>query len=60
MFYFGVTMLHMLLTLNFEFNIWSIEFYVDEFKPASVDKTKQGLLRKTKENMASVEFHNNQ
>lgn len=31
-----------------------------EFKPASVDKTKTGLLRKTKENRVSVEFHNNQ
>ncbi|KAF7808787.1 ell-associated factor Eaf [Senna tora] len=31
-----------------------------EFKPASVDKTKPGLLRKTKENRASVEFQNNQ
>lgn len=33
---------------------------VDEFKPASVDKTKPGLLRKTKENRVSVEFQNNQ
>lgn len=31
-----------------------------EFKPASVDKTKPGLLRKTKENRVSVEFQNNQ
>ena len=33
---------------------------VDEFKPASVDKSKPGLLRKTKENRAYVEFQNNQ
>ncbi|KAI4313821.1 hypothetical protein L6164_026771 [Bauhinia variegata] len=31
-----------------------------EFKPASVDKTKPGSLRKTKENRVSVEFQNNQ
>ncbi|XP_027342084.1 ELL-associated factor 2 [Abrus precatorius] len=31
-----------------------------EFKPASVDKSKPGLLRKTKENRVSVEFQNNQ
>ncbi|TKY50942.1 Ell-associated factor Eaf [Spatholobus suberectus] len=31
-----------------------------EFKPASVDKTKPGMLRKTKENRVSVEFQNNQ
>ncbi|CAJ1977425.1 unnamed protein product [Sphenostylis stenocarpa] len=31
-----------------------------EFKPASVDKSKAGLLRKTKENRVSVEFQNNQ
>ncbi|PNX81442.1 ell-associated factor eaf [Trifolium pratense] len=31
-----------------------------EFKPASIDKTKPGLLRKTKENRVSVEFQNNQ
>lgn len=31
-----------------------------EFKPASVDKNKPGLLRKTKENRISVEFQNNQ
>ncbi|XP_061365044.1 uncharacterized protein LOC133308438 isoform X2 [Gastrolobium bilobum] len=31
-----------------------------EFKPASVDKTKSGLLRKTKENRVSLEFQNNQ
>ena len=33
---------------------------VDEFKPASIDKTKAGSLHKTKENRVSVEFHNNQ
>ncbi|KAL5553381.1 hypothetical protein UlMin_040782 [Ulmus minor] len=31
-----------------------------EFKPASIDKTKPGSLRKTKENRVNVEFHNNQ
>ncbi|KAL2324199.1 hypothetical protein Fmac_023257 [Flemingia macrophylla] len=31
-----------------------------EFKPASVDKTKPGLLRKSKENRVAVEFQNNQ
>ncbi|KAJ7943033.1 putative ELL-associated factor [Quillaja saponaria] len=31
-----------------------------EFKPASIDKTKRGSLRKTKENRVSVEFQNNQ
>ncbi|KAI5382612.1 hypothetical protein KIW84_070159 [Lathyrus oleraceus] len=31
-----------------------------EFKPASVDKTKPGMLRKSKENRVSVEFQNNQ
>ncbi|KAH7516392.1 uncharacterized protein LOC107429361 isoform X2 [Ziziphus jujuba] len=31
-----------------------------EFKPASIDKTKAGSLRKTKENRVNVEFHNNQ
>ncbi|PON45775.1 EAF family [Parasponia andersonii] len=31
-----------------------------EFKPASIDKSKAGSLRKTKENRVSVEFHNNQ
>ncbi|EXB65618.1 hypothetical protein L484_025884 [Morus notabilis] len=31
-----------------------------EFKPASIDKTKPGSLRKTKENRVTVEFHNNQ
>lgn len=31
-----------------------------EFKPASVDKTKPGYLRKSKENRVAVEFQNNQ
>ncbi|OIW12894.1 hypothetical protein TanjilG_28269 [Lupinus angustifolius] len=31
-----------------------------EFKPASVDRTKPGSMRKTKENRVSVEFQNNQ
>ncbi|XP_062080482.1 uncharacterized protein LOC133785245 [Humulus lupulus] len=31
-----------------------------EFKPASIDKSKAGSLRKTKENRVSVEFQNNQ
>jgi ELL-associated factor len=41
---------------------WSLclEICIDEFKPASIDKTKPGLLRKTKENRVSVEFQNNQ
>lgn len=39
--------------LNFNYD-------VDEFKPASIDKTKAGSLRKTKENRVNVEFHNNQ
>ncbi|BFG17170.1 ELL-associated factor 2 [Prunus yedoensis var. nudiflora] len=31
-----------------------------EFKPASIDKTKPGTLKKTKENRVTVEFQNNQ
>ncbi|KAF9673970.1 hypothetical protein SADUNF_Sadunf10G0079100 [Salix dunnii] len=31
-----------------------------EFKPASIDKTKPGLLHKNKDNRVSVEFQNNQ
>lgn len=31
-----------------------------EFKPASIDKTKTGHLKKNKENRVSVEFNNNQ
>lgn len=42
------------------FNLESLEICIDEFKPASVDKTKPGLLHKTKENRVSVEFQNNQ
>lgn len=33
---------------------------VDEFKPASIDKTKPGSLHKKKDNRVSVEFQNNQ
>lgn len=33
---------------------------VDEFKPASIDKTKAGSLHKNKDNRVSVEFQNNQ
>lgn len=33
---------------------------VDEFKPASIDKTKAGTLHKKKDNRVSVEFQNNQ
>lgn len=32
----------------------------DEFKPASIDKTKAGALKKTKDNRVTVEFQNNQ
>lgn len=32
----------------------------DEFKPASIDKTKPGSLRKSKENRVNIEFQNNQ
>ncbi|KAM1846804.1 hypothetical protein ACFX14_011164 [Malus domestica] len=31
-----------------------------EFKPASIDKTKPGALKKTKDNRVAVEFQNNQ
>jgi len=54
------------LVLNFfslfmlNFNHQCLEICTDEFKPASVDKNKPGLLRKTKENRISVEFQNNQ
>ena len=41
------------------FFFWGFDI-VDEFKPASIDKTKAGSLHKTKENRVSVEFHNNQ
>lgn len=33
---------------------------LDEFKPASIDKTKPGWLKKTKENRVTVEFQNSQ
>lgn len=33
---------------------------IDEFKPASIDKSQAGSLHKNKENRVSVEFHNNQ
>lgn len=33
-------------------------FITDEFKPASIDKTKPGSLHKNKENRVSVEFQN--
>uniref|UniRef100_A0A0A9E5F0 Transcription elongation factor Eaf N-terminal domain-containing protein n=1 Tax=Arundo donax TaxID=35708 RepID=A0A0A9E5F0_ARUDO len=31
-----------------------------EFKPASIDKTQAGSLQSTKDNLVTVEFHNNQ
>lgn len=32
----------------------------DEFKPASIDDTKPGLLHKSKDNKVTLEFQNNQ
>lgn len=41
-------------------NHWLYSKLIDEFKPASIDKTQPGSLHKSKENRVTVEFHNNQ
>lgn len=38
----------------------SVFILSDDFKPASIDKTKPGKLQKNKGNRVSVEFQNNQ
>jgi ELL-associated factor len=35
-------------------------YFLDEFKPASIDKSQPGSLHKSRDNRVSVEYHNNQ